>query len=140
MDIYTKKVIELASDIPFSERLQKPSITHTKRTPVCGSSITVDMIVSDGKVSKFGQKVNACALGQASATIVARNIVGATYREIQLLRNTVNEMLVSDGPIPSTPFQDFEALTPARDYRNRHASILLILDTILEGFDRLKLS
>ena len=140
MDIYTKKVIELASNIPFSERLQTPSITHTKRTPICGSSITVDMKVSDGRISKFGQKVNACALGQASATIVTRNIIGATHGEVQLLRNTVTEMLTSDGPIPNIPFEDFEALTPAREYKNRHASILLIFNVILEGFDRLDLS
>ena len=140
MDIYTKKVIELASGIPFSERLQQPSITHTKRTPVCGSSITVDMTISNNKIIRFGQKVNACALGQASATIVTRNIIGATYGEVQLLRNTVQEMLISNGPIPNMPFEDFEALTPARDYKNRHPSILLILDTIIEGFDKLNLS
>ena len=140
MDIYTKRVIELASFTPFSERLQNPSITLTKRTPVCGSSITVDMRVSDGKISNFGQKVNACALGQASATIVTQNIIGKTDTEMRTLHNTVKKMLTSEGPIPSMPFQDFEALTPARAYKNRHASILLILDTIIEGFDRLNLS
>ena len=140
MDIYTKKVIELASVIPFSERLYNPSISVTKRTPVCGSKITIDMTVSGGKVSRFGQQVNACALGQASATIVTRNVIGTTHSEMQTLHTTVKEMLNSDGPIPDRPFQDFEALTPARNYKNRHASILLILDSILEGFHKLNLS
>ena len=138
MDIYTNRVIELASLTPFSERLQNPSITITKRTPICGSSITIDMTVFNGKIFKFGQKINACALGQASATIVTQNVIGITYSEMINLQKAVTRMLTADGPVPGTPFQDFEALTPARDYKNRHPSILLILDTILEGFRRLK--
>ena len=133
MDIYTKKVIDLASGIPFSERLQQPSITHTKRTPVWFKYYYRHDYFEQQNHQIWPKSQCLC-----SRTSV-RNYCHSKYNwgniwEVQLLRNTVKqEMLISNGPIPTMPFEDFEALTPARDYKNRHPSILLILDTIIEG-------
>tara|TARA_B100000575_G_C22839937_1_gene492400 strand:- start:52 stop:489 length:438 start_codon:yes stop_codon:yes gene_type:complete len=134
MDMYTKKVIHLASNIPHSRRLTNPSVTITKRTPICGSSITIDMLITDGKIVEFGQKINACALGQASASIVTSNIIGTTKSDVEKLLHSVSEMLTANGNIPKKPYQEFEALIPAKKYKNRHASIMLILTTIVEAF------
>ncbi len=136
MDLYTKKIVELAAKIPFSERLLNPDVSTTKRTPICGSRITIDMNISNGKISKFGQKINACALGQASATIVTRKIIGRSRAEVKELLIAVEKMLTSNGPIPKSPFSDYKALSPAKDYKNRHPSIMLILHTIIDGFDK----
>ncbi len=136
MDLYTKKIVELAAKIPFSERLLNPDVSSTKRTPICGSRITIDMNISNGKISKFGQKINACALGQASTTIVTRKIIGRSKVEIEELLVAVENMLTSNGPIPKSPFSDYKALSPAKDYKNRHASIMLILHTIIDGFEK----
>ena len=135
MDLYTKKIIELASTIPFSRRLKNPQVTVTRRTPICGSSITVDMNISAGKILEFGQKINACALGQASTSIVTKEIIGRDRAEIEKLLTSVKEMLTSNGPTPHAPFSDYEALSPAKNYKNRHASIMLILYTIIDAFE-----
>ncbi len=136
MDIYTKKILELASETPFSERLINPDVTITRRTPVCGSSITIDMILSNGKITQFGQKINACALGQASSAIVTKEILGRTKGDVEELSKAVQKMLSANGPPPRIPYKDYEALSPAKNYKNRHASIMLILDTIIAGFEK----
>ena len=138
MDLYTKKIIELAAKIPFSERLLNPDVSTTKRTPICSSRITIDITLSTGKISKFGQKINACALGQASTTIVTRKIIGRSKVEIEELLVAVENMLTTNGPIPKSPFSDYKALSPAKDYKNRHASILLPFEATLAAFQKIE--
>ncbi|NIZ62956.1 iron-sulfur cluster assembly scaffold protein [Sedimentitalea sp. CY04] len=131
--LYSSRILALAADIPHLERLEAPDATVKKRAPLCGSTITIDLNLSDGKITDFGQDVKACALGQASASIVGNAILGRCYDEVETARNQLKSMLVENGPVPSPPFNELEVLIPARDFKNRHASILLALEATLEA-------
>jgi len=135
--LYSSRILALAADIPHLDRLEVPDATVKKRAPLCGSAITVDLRLSDGKVVDFGQDVKACALGQASASIVGAAILGRTYEEIETAHNQLRSMLMDDGPVPSPPFDGLEVLIPARDFKNRHASILLSLEATLEAMQQI---
>ncbi|MGR3615804.1 MAG: iron-sulfur cluster assembly scaffold protein [Paracoccaceae bacterium] len=134
--LYSARILELAADIPYLDRLENPDASVKKRSPLCGSTVTVDLNVDDGRVVAFGQDVKACALGQASASVVGSVIIGCTRTQIELARNQLKAMLKADGPAPDAPFEGLEVLLPARDFKNRHASILLALDATLEAFDQ----
>lgn len=131
--LYSGRILEFAADIPFVDRLKTPSATVKKRSPLCGSTITVDVLVEDGRVKAFGQDVKACALGQASASIFARRVIGLSREEVETVRRELNAMLTKNGPIPGSPFEDYEVLLPAVEFRNRHASIMLVLDATAEA-------
>lgn len=131
--LYSQRILALAADIPLTDRLASPQITVRKRAPLCGSTVTVDLALEDDRIVAFGQDVKACALGQASASILAAHVLGRSGSEIATLREQLKAMLKSGGPVPSAPFGDYEVLLPARDYRNRHASILLALDATLDA-------
>jgi NifU-like protein involved in Fe-S cluster formation len=133
--LYSQRILALAADIPLAERLPDPQVTAKKRSPLCGSTVTVDLRVEDGRIVAFGQDVKACALGQAAASVLGRNVIGRTREEIARARDELRAMLKENGPAPSPPFDAFEVLMPARDYRNRHASILLALEATLAAFD-----
>ena len=133
--LYSQRILALAADIPLTARLPQPQVTARRRSPLCGSTVTVDLALQDGRVAAFGQDVRACALGQASASILARHVVGATRDEIAAARASLSAMLKAGGPPPAAPFDELEVLIPARDYRNRHASILLAWDATLAAFD-----
>lgn len=126
--LYSGRILELASDIPLSERLDAPDATVRKRSPLCGSTVTVDVEIEDGRITGFGQDVKACALGQASAAILGQVVVGRTGDEIEKARDQLKAMLEGEGAVPDAPFDGYEVLVPARDFRNRHASILLALE------------
>jgi NifU-like protein involved in Fe-S cluster formation len=136
--LYSGRILALATDIPLCKRLDAPDATTRKRSPLCGSTLTVDIKVNDGKIVEFGQDVKACALGQAAASVVGANIIGRTQAEVQAARDSLANMLKHDGPPPSAPFDGLEVLIPAREYKNRHASILLALDATLEAFEQSK--
>ena len=131
--LYSGRILALAADMPRTTRLPNPTATARKRAPLCGSTVTVDLIVEDGKITDYGQEVKACALGQAAAAIVGANIVGLTPDEVQAGRDALYTMLKEDGPVPSAPFSDLEVLQPAKDYKNRHASIMLAFDATLDA-------
>jgi NifU-like protein involved in Fe-S cluster formation len=133
--LYSQRILALAADIPLTERLADPQVTARKRSPLCGSTVTVDLRLQDGRVAAFGQDVKACALGQASASVLGRHVVGATREAIAAARDQLAAMLRSGGPAPAAPFEALEVLMPARDYKNRHASILLAYDATLAAFD-----
>jgi NifU-like protein involved in Fe-S cluster formation len=135
MKLYSQQILALAAHIPLTDRLDDPMATVRRRSPLCGSTIVVDMDVAQDRVSAYGQDVKACALGQAAASVVGESIVGRTRSEILSARNELEVMLKSDGAVPAPPFSGLEALIPAREYPNRHASILLALDASLEAFD-----
>ncbi|MBT8156020.1 iron-sulfur cluster assembly scaffold protein [Epibacterium ulvae] len=133
--LYSQRILELAADIPYLERLDDPDATAKKRSPLCGSTISVDLKISDGRISEFGQDVKACALGQAAAAVVGEAIIGRTQDELQTARNQLKNMLIADGPVPDPPFDGFEVLIPAREFKNRHASIMLALDASLAAMN-----
>ncbi|MGB3279029.1 MAG: iron-sulfur cluster assembly scaffold protein [Pseudorhodobacter sp.] len=132
MKLYSGRILELASDIPHLGRLPDPQATVRKRSPLCGSVVTVDLEMKDGAVAAFAQDVKACALGQAAAAIVGRAVIGRTLAELQAGRDGLRAMLAG-GPVPPAPFDGFAALEPARDFRNRHASILLAIEAAAEA-------
>lgn len=134
--LYSQRILALAADIPHAERLAAPTATATRRSPLCGSTVTVDLLVRDGVITDFGQEVRACALGQASAAIAGAQLIGRSAAEITRARDELSAMLRENGPVPAAPFDGYEALTPARDYKNRHASILLVLEATAEAFGK----
>ncbi|MGR3272328.1 iron-sulfur cluster assembly scaffold protein [Thalassococcus profundi] len=134
--LYSTRILALAADIPNTERLAQPDATVKKRSPLCGSTVTVDLQVADGKVSAFGQDVKACALGQAAASVVGGAIVGTTSEQIAEARDALKAMLKSDGPTPPAPFDGLEVLRPASAYKNRHASILLTLEAAADAAEQ----
>ena len=133
MQLYSKRILALAADIPHQERLAHPDATVKKRSPLCGSTVTVDVVMKDGRVAEYAQDVKACALGQAAASVVGSAIVGCTHQQIVEARDALKAMLKSGGPTPPAPFDGLEVLRPAADYKNRHASILLSLDAAAEA-------
>ncbi len=133
--LYSGQILQLAAAIPHTDRLDTPDATVKKRSPLCGSTVTVDITVTDGRISAFGQDVKACALGQAAASVVGANVVGRSRSEVEAARDALKAMLKEDGPTPAKPFDGLEVLRPARDYKNRHASILLALDATAEAFE-----
>ena len=137
INLYSERILELATNVPHVERLDTPDASAKKRSPLCGSTVTVDIALTDGKITDYAQDVKACALGQAAAAVIGHSIIGRTMGEVQTARDELNAMLKQDGPIPSAPFQDLEVLLPAKDFKNRHASILLSVDATLAAFAEL---
>ncbi|WP_299199620.1 iron-sulfur cluster assembly scaffold protein [uncultured Tateyamaria sp.] len=134
--LYSSRILGLAADIPHHARLADPHATVKKRSPLCGSTVTIDVQVEDGRITGFGQDVKACALGQAAAAVTGGAVIGRTLDEVQTARDALRAMLKSGGPIPEAPFDGFEVLEPARDYKNRHASILLSIEATAEAMEQ----
>jgi len=132
--LYSARILSLAADIPHLDRLDAPDATAKRRSPLCGSTITVDLQVKDGRITGFGQDVKACALGQAAAAVVGNAVIGTTRQQVETARDQLKAMLKQDGPVPDAPFDGLEVLIPARDYKNRHASIMLALEATAEAF------
>lgn len=131
--LYSGRILALAADIPHLGRLPAPQGTSRKRSPLCGSTVTVDVVVKDGRVADFAQDVKACALGQASAAVLGGVVIGRNRAELEAARDALRAMLKDAGPVPAAPFNGYEVLIPAREYKNRHASILLALDATCEA-------
>ncbi|WP_050927847.1 iron-sulfur cluster assembly scaffold protein [Aestuariivita boseongensis] len=134
--LYSSKILALAADIPHLDRLENPQATVKKRSPLCGSTVTVDINMEDGKVAEYGQDVKACALGQAAASVVGSAIIGATRAQVETARDQLKAMLKEGAAAPDEPFEGLEVLIPARDYKNRHASIMLALDAAAEAMEK----
>lgn len=134
--LYSNRILRLAADIPHHTRLEAADATIKKRSPLCGSTVTVDVNVKDGRITSFGQDVKACALGQAAAAVTGGAIIGCTLDEARTARDALRAMLKDGGPVPSAPFDGFEVLEPARDYKNRHASILLSIEASVEAMEQ----
>lgn len=131
--LYSARILALAADIPHLGRLEAPDATVKRRSPLCGSTVTVDVAVRDGVIADLGQDVKACALGQAAAAVTGAAAPGATLTQIETARDQLRAMLKDGGPVPDAPFDGFEVLSPAVDYKNRHASILLSIEAIAEA-------
>lgn len=132
-DVYNKRILELAADIPRQGRLPTPDASATAHSKLCGSTVTIDLILRDGKVADFAHDVKACALGQASSSIMARNVIGATPEELRGIRETVRRMLKENGAPPDGKWADIAVLEPVRDYKARHASTLLTFDAVVDA-------
>ena len=133
MALYSRRLLALAADIPHLGRLPAPTGSATRRSPQCGSTVTAHVVVSDGIVTEFAQEVRACALGQASAAVLGGEVIGRTPAELAAGRNALRAMLTEGAPAPEGAFAAAEALTPARDFPNRHASILLAWEAAAEA-------
>lgn len=131
--LYSGRILALAADIPHLGHLAAPEGVSKKRSPLCGSTVAVEVVVKDGKVAEFAQEVRACALGQASAAVLGAVVIGRTRAELESARTGLTAMLKDGGPAPAAPFAGYEVLIPAREYKNRHASILLVLDATVEA-------
>src|SRR5690606_967635 len=135
-DLYSNRILEIAGAARQMPRLDAPHATARKVSRVCGSSITVDLALEDGHVAAYGADVQACALGQTSAAIVAEHIVGSTPAELRALREAVTAMLKADGPPPEGRWDDLKYLQPVRGFPARHASTLLVFDAVVEALER----
>lgn len=131
--LYSGRILALAADIPHLGRLPAPQGSARKRSPLCGSALTADVMLREGRVAEFAQEVKACALGQASAAIAGGAMIGRSLQELRAARDALAAMLKEGGPVPPAPFDGYEVLLPAREYRNRHASILLALEAAVEA-------
>jgi NifU-like protein involved in Fe-S cluster formation len=135
-DIYNRKILGFAADIPRLQRLSAPDATAVAHSRLCGSKVTVDVNMENGVVSDFGHEVKACALGQASSSIMARHVVGSSPEELRSVRDQMYRMLKEEGPAPSGKWADLEALLPVRDFKARHASTLLTFDAVVDAVNQ----
>jgi NifU-like protein involved in Fe-S cluster formation len=136
-DIYNRRILELAADIPRLGRLAAPDASAKAHSRLCGSTVVVDLSVKDGRVSDFAHEVKACALGQASSSLMARHAIGAMPAELVELRVIMYRMLKEGGPPPSGKWADFAALQPVRGYKARHASTLLTFDAVVDALTQI---
>lgn len=137
-DVYNTRILELAADIPRLGRLPAPQASATAHSKLCGSTVTVDVCLAQGRVSDFAHDVKACALGQASSSIMARHVVGSTPEELRALREQVRRMLKENAPPPVGKWADVAVLEPVRDYKARHASTLLTFDAVVKALDEIE--
>jgi NifU-like protein involved in Fe-S cluster formation len=137
-DIYNSKILEFAGNIPRIGRLPDPDASARAHSRLCGSTVTVDVKMADGKVSDFAHDVKACALGQASSSIMARNVIGSTPAELRALREAMRKMLKENGAPPDGRWSDLKYLEPVRDYRARHASTMLTFDAVVDAVDQIE--
>lgn len=129
--LYSARILQLTTQIPHLGKLPAPTGSATKRSPTCGSTVSVDVITQQGRITDFAQEVKACVLGQAAAAVLGGGVIGRDRAELALARDQLRAMLTENGPAPDAPFEDFAVLAAARDYKNRHASILLAIDATL---------
>lgn len=137
-DIYNKQILALAADIPHLGRLADPDATATLRAKLCGSTVTVDVKLEGNVVIGFAHEVKACALGQASASIMGRNVLGSTTEELRDVRDAASQMLRQKGAPPTGRWAEIALLEPVRDFSARHASILLTFDAVVDAIDQIE--
>jgi NifU-like protein involved in Fe-S cluster formation len=137
-DVYNKRILELAANIPLLERLTAPDATARAHSRLCGSTVTVDVSMDGDVVSAFGHDVKACALGQASSSIMARHVVGSTAEELRLVREQARAILKENAEPPEGKWSDLSVLVPVRDYKARHASTMLTFDAVVDAVSQIE--
>jgi NifU-like protein involved in Fe-S cluster formation len=137
-DIYNSRILELAGNIPRLGRLACPDASATAHSKLCGSTVTIDLKMEGDTVTDFSHVVKACALGQASSSIMARNVIGSNADELRSLRDTVRRMLKENGAPPTGKWADIAVLEPVRDYKARHASTMLTFDAVTSAIDQIE--
>ena len=136
-EIYNKRILELAADIPRLGRLVDPDASATAHSKLCGSTVTVDLKVDGATVTDFAHDVKACALGQASSSIMARLVVGSTEEELRHVREAMRRMLKGGAAPPGGRWEDLRVLEPVREFKARHASTLLTFDAVVDALDQI---
>lgn len=137
-DVYNKRILELAANIPLLDRLPAPDATARAHSKLCGSTVTVDLTMEGDTVTGFGHEVKACALGQASSSIMARHVVGATAEELRDVREQALAILKGNGEPPQGKWADLAVLVPVRDYKARHASTMLTFDAVVDAISQIE--
>lgn len=137
-DIYNRRILELAADIPRLGKLPDADASATAHSKLCGSTVTVYLKVDGDVVTEFAHEVKACALGQASSSIMSRNVVGSAATELRAIREEMRRMLKAGGAPPSGRWADLAFLEPARDLKARHASILLTFDAVVDALEQIQ--
>ncbi|MTH99409.1 iron-sulfur cluster assembly scaffold protein [Roseibium sp. RKSG952] len=137
-DIYNARILEFAGNIPRTGRLEHPQATATAHSRLCGSTVTVDIVVENGVVSDYAHDVKACALGQASSSILAQHVIGTPLAELRELQKTMKAMLKEGGEPPAGRFGDLKFLEPVREYKARHASTMLVFDAVVDALDQIE--
>jgi NifU-like protein involved in Fe-S cluster formation len=137
-DVYNKRILELAADIPLLERLAQPDATAKAHSRLCGSTVTVDVSMEGDVVTRFGHDVKACALGQASSSIMARHVVGSTAQELREVREQARAILRDSAEPPDGKWADLAVLVPVRDYKARHASTMLTFDAVVDAIGQIE--
>jgi SUF system NifU family Fe-S assembly protein len=137
-EVYNRRILELAGNIPRLGRLADADATATAHSRLCGSTVTVDLKMEGDRVTDFAHEVKACALGQASSSIMARHVIGANAEELRELRETVRRMLKENGAPPTGKWDDIAVLEPVRDYKARHASTLLTFDAVVDAIGQIE--
>jgi NifU-like protein involved in Fe-S cluster formation len=131
--LYSARILELTTQIPHLGRLDGAKAAGSARSPHCGSTVSVEVAVTDGRITAYAQAVKACALGQASAAIFGAGVLGQKVADLPTLRGQVADMLTLGTAPPAAPFDDYEVLRAAQAYKNRHASILLCIDATIRA-------
>ena len=137
-EIYNKRIIELAGNIPRLGRLQDPDASATAHSKLCGSTVKIDLKMDGPVVTDFAHDVKACALGQASSSIMAQHVVGSSASELRELRDTVFRMLKENGAPPQGKWADIAVLEPVRDYKARHASTMLTFEAVVDAIGQIE--
>ena len=137
-DVYNRRILELAADIPRQGRLANPDASATAHSRLCGSTVTVDLAMNGDIVTDFAHEVQACALGQASSSIMARNVVGSTAGELREMREVVRRMLKENGASPAGKWEDLRVLEPVREFKARHASTMLTFDAVVDAIAQIE--
>jgi len=137
-EVYNAKILGFAGNIGRIGRLEAPDATATAHSKLCGSTVTVDIRMEGEVVVDFGHEVKACALGQASSSIMAQNVVGATADELRAVREAMLKMLKENGAPPEGRFADLKYLEPVRDYKARHASTMLTFDAVVDAIGQVE--
>src|SRR6476619_3057740 len=138
-DVYNRRILELSGTIPRIGRLEAPDASATAHSKLCGSTVTVDLKMDGDTVQDFAHEVKACALGQASSSIMARNVIGTKADELKGLRESVRKMLKENGAPPAEgKWADIAVLEPVRDYKARHASTLLTFDAVVDAINQIE--
>jgi SUF system NifU family Fe-S assembly protein len=137
-EVYNRRILELAGNIPRLGRLKDPDATATAHSKLCGSTVTVDLKMDGDTVTDFAHEVKACALGQASSSIMAQQVVGSNAAELRELRERMRKMLKENGAAPTGKWTDIAVLEPVRDYKARHASTMLTFDAVVSAIDQIE--
>eukprot|EP01037_Dinobryon_pediforme_P015360 gene15360-15508_t len=135
-EIYSRRILELAANIPRLGRLPDPQGSATAHSKLCGSTVTVDVAMEGDVVSDFAHEVRACALGQATSSLMASQVVGSSLAELQQVRMAMRAMLKDNGPAPTGKWADLQAFEPVREFKARHASTLLTFDAVVEAAEK----
>jgi NifU-like protein involved in Fe-S cluster formation len=131
--LYNRDILRLAAAIPHHHRLERPQASVEKRAPLCGSRVTVDVVVDEeGKLADLGQEVRACALGQASASLMGAHAVGRSEAELAEARDALAAFLDGRREDPGA-WPGLEIFREARPYKARHPSILLAFEAVAEA-------